>query len=188
MDASQRLTREAAEYQRVYREILEKMIAGMTEAPLTNSISHNFIVQMIPHHRAAIEMCENVLRYTDNKKLRETATNFIKEQTESISNMESILGRCSRPENSKRDICLYQRCFWEITQRMFSQMESACMSNNISVSFMLEMIPHHKGAIRMSENALHFDICPGLRPILDSIIVSRRRGVCEMEELLHTIH
>ena len=187
MNESQKLSQNAADYLSVYRDILEHMIGGMTEAHLTNSISHNFIVQMIPHHRAAIEMCENLLRYTDNKRLTEIARNIISEQTESISNMENILGRCSRLENSRRDVCLYQKCFWDAAQKMFSQMESACASNNIDVTFMLEMIPHHKGAIKMSENALHFDICPGLRPILDSIIISQRRGVCEMEALLHNI-
>ena len=33
-----------------FYEILDNMIEEMTNAKLTNSISHNFIVQMIPHH------------------------------------------------------------------------------------------------------------------------------------------
>ena len=45
-----------------FDEILDEMIQGMTDAPLTDSISHNFIVQMIPHHQAAIQMSENHLR------------------------------------------------------------------------------------------------------------------------------
>ena len=49
---------------------------------------------------------------------------------------------------------------------------------------MREMIPHHKGAIRMSENALRFDICPELKPILCEIITSQQKGVSEMTQLL----
>ena len=45
-----------------FYKILDEMIEGMTNAELTNSLSHNFIVQMIPHHRAAIEMSESTRR------------------------------------------------------------------------------------------------------------------------------
>ena len=38
------------------------------------------------------------------------------------------------------------------------------------------MIPHHQGAIRMSENALRYLLCPGLIPLLDAIIVSQKKG------------
>lgn len=44
-----------------FYEILDNMIEEMTNAKLTNSISHNFIVQMIPHHQAAIKMSQNIL-------------------------------------------------------------------------------------------------------------------------------
>ncbi len=49
----------------------------MSNAKLTNSISHNFIVQMIPHHEAAIEMSENILKYTSNDSLQNIASNKI---------------------------------------------------------------------------------------------------------------
>lgn len=46
------------------------------------------------------------------------------------------------------------------------------------------MIPHHQGAIYMSENALRYCICPQLQPILENIIVSQRQEVREMNRLL----
>lgn len=38
-----------------FYEILEEMIRSMGAAELTDSLSHNFIVQMIPHHMAAVD-------------------------------------------------------------------------------------------------------------------------------------
>lgn len=70
-----------------FREILENMMTGMTEAEITDSLSHNFIVQMIPHHRAAIEMSQNLLQYTTLLPLQKIAQEIIKEQTESIQHM-----------------------------------------------------------------------------------------------------
>lgn len=164
--------------------ILDEMIRGMDCANLDDSISHNFIVQMIPHHRAAIEMCQNVLQYTEDTALRNIACNIINMQTQSIQNMQSVLAQCNTVTNSSQDLDLYARRFNEITHIMFHDMDTACSDNNISANFMREMIPHHRGAIRMCENALRFCICCGLGPILESIISSQSRGIQEMERLL----
>lgn len=172
------------EYLTEFYCILDKMIYGMTNAELTNSISHNFIVQMIPHHRAAIEMSENILRFTTDFAVQNIATNIIAMQTQSIKNMSNIECQCSSLFNSRQDLCLYQRQFQIITQTMFTQMDNACSTNNINANFMREMIPHHRGAICMSENAIKFDICPDLIPILDKIITTQQKGIQEMNHLL----
>ncbi len=167
-----------------FREILNDMIAGMTDVSLTDSISHNFIVQMIPHHEAAIRMSQNLLQYTTCLPLERIAENIIAEQTKSIENMREILKRCGRMQNTKEQISHYQRCLEQIMETMFCQMRQAPSVNNINTAFIREMVPHHQGAIRMSENARCFSICPELEPILESIILSQRRGVREMERLL----
>ncbi len=167
-----------------FYEILDEMIEGMTGAELTGSISHNFIVQMIPHHRAAIEMSENLLRYTDFAPLQRIAQNIIEEQTKSIRNMEESLTRCGLVFNTRQDLCQYERRFCRIAGTMFSQMRNARADNDINADFMREMIPHHRGAIRMSKNALHWPICPELDPILRAIITLQEKGIREMQSLL----
>lgn len=170
-----------------FYEILDHMICGMTGAELTDSISHNFIVQMIPHHRAAIEMSENLLQYTTFVPLQRIAQNIIAEQTESIRQMEQALPDCARLTNSDQELCLYGRRFHQITQTMFGQMNDACADNDLNGNFMREMIPHHQGAIRMSKNALQYPICPELKPILSAIMISQEKGVREMEHLLRCL-
>ncbi|MCI8388685.1 MAG: DUF305 domain-containing protein [Clostridiales bacterium] len=181
---ARRLDRSAVKYLSRYYLILEDMIEGMTTAKLNDSISHNFIVQMIPHHRAAIEMSENLLKYSDFEPLRSIASGIIDEQTKSIADMERIIRRCTAMTNDELEIKQYQRRVNEIIRLMFSEMENAPQSNNINTDFMLEMIPHHRGAIRMSENALKYRICPDLKPILQAIISSQAKGIREMEGLL----
>ncbi len=170
-----------------FDEILDTMIQDMTQAKATESISHNFIVQMIPHHRAAIEMSQNLLQYTTCLPLQEIASRIIQEQTKSIENMEKALCTCERLQNSQRQLCQYEKCLQQILETMFTRMKDACADNNINANFMREMIPHHRGAIQMSENALKQEICPELIPILQRIIVSQREGVREMERLLQRI-
>lgn len=174
-------------YLTTFNRILQKMICKMVNAKLTNSISHNFIVQMIPHHKAAIEMSENVLKYTSNDSLQNIASNIITEQTKSIKNMLSIERNCSCLVNQRTELQLYQTKINQVMQSMFSNMSRACSTNQINCNFMWEMIPHHEGAVLMSEITLQFNICPELKPILDSIISSQKKGISEMQNLLHCL-
>jgi len=174
------------DYINTFQRILSKMIKSMTEAELTESISHNFIVQMIPHHRAAIEMSKNILRYTTNIQIQNIALNIISEQTESIENMRKIKCDCMELTNSEQDICSYQKNVNQIMNTMFHNMENAYTSNQINLDFIYEMIPHHKGAIEMSNNALQYNICPQLKPILYAIINSQQKGIIQMRKLIPT--
>lgn len=180
-------SRGTAEYLCRFRKILAEMISGMTSVSLTDSLSHNFIVQMIPHHEAAIQMSQNILQYAPCAPLREIAQNIITEQAKSIEDMREALPTCETMKNDCQDIRRYRRRYHQITQTMFREMGNAPADCNLNADFMREMIPHHIGAIRMSKNALCFPICPELYPILQAIITSQKKGVREMQQLLQCI-
>lgn len=163
------------------------MIEGMTNAKLNDSISHNFIVQMIPHHMAAIEMSENILKYTSNAAIEKIASNIISEQTKSIENMQDILCLCEEIENCRESLCNFQNRMDSIMKAMFCKMKYAKGNNNINCNFLREMLPHHMGAVEMSRNTLRFDICPQLDPILNAIITSQCRGIAEMNNLIRCL-
>ncbi|MCM1539207.1 MAG: DUF305 domain-containing protein [bacterium] len=175
---------ETEAYLRNYRHILERMIAGMTQARLGDSISANFIVQMIPHHRAAIEMSENLLKSSCFTPLVQIAQNIICTQEQSIAQMERILRGCSRKTNCPDAVCRYQDQMDCILQTMFDEMKNARTGDCINVDFMREMIPHHEGAVRMAKTTLKYDICEALVPILDAIIREQEEGIRKMERLL----
>ena len=90
MNRQCRFDNAAKEYLYTFYGILDEMIWCMTGAELSGSISYNFIMQMIPHHQAAIEMSKNILKYTENKTLCKIAEQIIEEQTKSIKNMQKI--------------------------------------------------------------------------------------------------
>lgn len=179
-----RLSNVTKDYLAMFQYILDNMIRGMTEADLTASISRNFIVQMIPHHQAAVDMSRNILHYTTNIALQDIAMDIVGEQTKSIENMRRIERCCGRYENTEREVCQYQERAGQIFRAMFSGMENACAVNQINTDFISEMIPHHRGAIAMSENALGYAICPELKPILQDIICSQKKGIMQMQRLL----
>lgn len=178
---------ETGEYLAKYYSIIADMVAGMTGAELTNSISHNFIVQMIPHHEGAIAMSKNILTYTQNADLRSIAENIIAEQTKSIEDMKAITEASEKLVNYSYDLQEYQNRINNIMQTMFHRMRNACTSNNIDADFIREMIPHHMGAVCMSETTLRYYIYPELRPILRAIISSQKKGIEQMRYLLNRI-
>lgn len=167
-----------------YHNILENMICGMTKAKLINSISHNFITQMIPHHKAAIEMSKNLLLYSNDISLQEIALNIIKEQTNSIHDMENIFCTCSHVCSPCEDLRDFQQQMNRIMQTMFHAMKHAVPVSNVNITFMREMIPHHEGAISMAKTTLRYHICDGLPAILNTIIISQEHGVAKMRRLL----
>ena len=181
------LSNVAKNYISEYYCILDRMICRMTEAKLSDSISGNFIVQMIPHHMAAVEMSENILKYTTLVPLQCIAENIVTAQKEGIEEMSRIQADCTAICSPKCDVCLYQRDNDQILQEMFSQMRSARGDNNINCNFIREMIPHHMGAVRMAENALKYDVCCPLVPILKNIITEQKKGICEMRNLMRNI-
>lgn len=187
MHQRNRLSNVTKDYLCSFYSILNEMIQDMTEAELSNSISYNFIVQMIPHHMAAIEMSKNILKYTTNIPLQDIALQIIEEQTKSIENMRNLLCTCEKQTNSRQDLCLYQHRMAQIMRIMFSRMENARSTNHINANFIREMIPHHEGAVSMSKNTLQYCICPGLEPILKSIITSQEKGIMQMKKLLQCI-
>lgn len=164
--------------------ILDTMIKDMTHVQLNDSISYNFIVQMIPHHEAAIKMSKNLLKYTTFVPLQNIALQIISEQTKGIENMKSIQCTCKEVLSSQQDLCIYQRKIQQIMQAMFTNMQTVRTSNNINANFIHEMIPHHRGAVEMSETALKYCTCPDLVPILKTIITSQEKGIVQMRHLL----
>lgn len=183
-----KISKVTTRYLETFDRILKNMIQGMTEAGLTDSISHNFIVQMIPHHRGAIEMSENILQYTTDVRLEQIAGNIIKEQTQSIADMEHILDECSKCENEEVVLKMHQEQMNQIFDCMFCGMEQAKACNNVNCNFLREMIPHHRGAVEMCSNTLRYDVCHPLVPIMQTIITSQQKGIMEMEQLLRCLH
>ena len=139
---------------------------------------------MLPHHKAAIELAQNLLLYTTCLPLEQMAESIICTQTQSVEKMEAALPGCTSLMNPEQAVYRYQRRYRQIADTMFYRMGSIPPENNINGGFMREMIPHHKGAIEMAKNAMCFFVCDLLKPILENIIQTQEQGVKHMEMLL----
>lgn len=166
-----------------FDEILQNMAREMLSQDVTDSITVNFIKCMIPHHQAAIYMCENLLKYTNYIPLQKIAENIIQMQTKGIKEMREILKTTKGYINSELDVMAYMNRYLIITNNMIDKMKNSPRCNNINLSFIGEMIPHHEGSIAMCNNLLRFSIDPRLKEVAESIIEEQSNGVRQMEEI-----
>ncbi|MDE6841300.1 MAG: DUF305 domain-containing protein [Oscillospiraceae bacterium] len=178
------LSEDSKTYLCCFYQILDEMIQSMTTAGLTQSISHNFIVQMIPHRRAAIQMSQNILRFHPSQPVQRFAQRVIDQQTREIAQMEAALPAGSQLANPTADLRLCQRRMDLIYREMYAKMGSAPENNARAAVFLQQMIPHHQGAVRMAENALKYDVCTELVPLLRAIAVRQRQDIAQMRSLL----
>ena len=91
------------------------------------------------------------------------------------------MNRQCRFDNAAKE---YLYTFYGILDEMIWCMTGAEQGESISCNFIMQMIPHHEGAVRMAENALCFPLCKELILILQSIITSQKRGIEQMRNLL----
>ena len=166
-----------------FNNILQEMACKMLAACPTNSITLDFITCMVPHHRAAIYMCENLLKYTMYEPLKEIANDIIKMQEKGIKEMLEVANTTDYLQSLKSDIFTYQNMYLGITRNMIYKMKSAPICNNIDLNFTNEMIPHHEGAVKMCENLLKYKIDPRLETIAKNIIMEQSEGIKKLEKI-----
>lgn len=171
------------QYLHRFDEILCQMAEKMLNSKITNNITVDFITCMIPHHQAAIYMCENLLNYTNYLPLKEIAKDIISMQTKGIEQMEKIEMTTPKVFNSKTDVNCYIESYLSITRNMICRMKNSPRTNNINLNFTNEMIPHHEGAIAMCNNLLQYRIDNRLREVAKNIIEEQSKGVKQLMEI-----
>lgn len=178
------LSEDSKNYLCCFYQTLDGMVQAMTTAGLTQSISHNFIVQMLPHHRAAIQMASNVLRFTENQAVLRLAQQVVRERTQSIDQLEEALAPAGQLANPQQDLRLYQRRMELIYRDMYAKMSRAPENNRLAAVYLRQTLPHRMGAAHMAETALRYDVCTELVPVLRSIAAQQKREFAQTRALL----
>ena len=179
------LSDEAKRYLCCYYQILDEMIQGISAAKLTQSISQNTIVQMLPHHRAAIRLSRNILEASNDGAVRRLAQRIAAREAETVGQLEAELPDAAQLTSPQMDRRLCQRRMDLIFREMYAQMGSVPESNRLDALFLRQMIPQRQGAIRAARNALRYEVSTGLAPILRSAIDTQSRDVGQMQALLN---
>ncbi len=170
-----------------FNEILINMEREMLITETTDNITIDFIRCMIPHHQAAIYMCENLLMYTHYEPLINISNNIMTIQKNQIKIMYSIMKESQYYISSQREIKSYFKKYFKIVNTMINNMKNSQKTYNINIDFIYEMIPHHEGAIKMCENVLKYYIDPRLRQLANTILVYQQNSIAMLKQVLNNI-
>ena len=179
------LSDEAKSYLCCYYQILDGMIQGVSAARLTQSISQNYIVQLLPQHRAAVRLCRNLLEASNDGAVRRLAQRIAAQASQAIERLEAELPNAAQLTSPQMDLRLCQRRMDLIFREMYAQMGATPESNRLDALFLRQMIPQRQGAIRAARNALRYEVSTGLAPVLRSVIDTRSRETGQMRALLN---
>ena len=134
-----------------------------------------FLSQMIPHHQGAIDMSREALPTLKNPQVKKHAQKIIADQTREIRQMTAMLRNDYGVKPAQAHANLMKADMKEMMamkaqgDRMFLQM----------------MIPHHQGAIDMSEMALRQSSSATVKKLARNIIREQKKEIAEFQRLLH---
>ena len=174
----------AKRYLCCYYQILDGMIQGVSAARLTQSISHNYIVQLLPQHRSAVRLCRNLLEVSDDGAVRRLAQRIAARETEAAGQLEAELANADQLTSPQMDLRLFQRRAELIFREMYAQMGAVPEGNQVDALFLRQMILHRQGGVRAARTALRYEVSTGLAPLLRSAIDAQSREVGQMRALL----
>ena len=179
------LSDEAKRYLCCYYQILDGMIQGVSAAKLTQSISQNYIVQLLPYHRAAIRLCRNLLEVSNDSSLRRLAQRVAAQEAQTVDELEAELSNAAQLTSPQMDLRLFQRRADLIFREMYAQMGAAPEGNQPDILFLRQMILQRQGGIRVARTALRYEVSTGLAPILRFVIDTQSREMGQMRALLN---
>jgi uncharacterized protein (DUF305 family) len=152
-----------------------------------------FASMMIPHHAQAIAMADMALTQASDPKVKALAPKIKAAQGPEIERMSGYLTRWGAPVPAADDGSEMSGMegMGNQTGGMMSAKEIATLKNTKGAAFdrmwLQMMVKHHRGAIDMSEIALHNGTNPDAKKLARSIIDGQSAEITEMNSILSGI-
>lgn len=144
-----------------------------------NGVDRAFVAEMVPHHRSAIEMAQIARTRAKSEFVKQLAEDIIRTQADEIR----ILGR----EDEGLDMAGVKRGALGVPEHLMGMDHDPATlktADEFDPAFLKMMIPHHEGAIEMSEAELAKGQDRELRALARNIIAVQRREIAQMRRQL----
>lgn len=163
--------------------ITNTMIQQMAQSMHDPNPDIAFAKSMIAHHQGAIALAKVYLNYGKNDSLKRLAEDIITSQTNEtiwLSNWLSHYPSASSPTPTNQTSHEYAKGMKE----MYLQMIDAVKHPNPDFAFAQSLIPHHKGALALSQVVLRYGHHDKIRQVADNIIVSQQHEIKFLQQWL----
>ncbi len=137
----------------------------------------NFIDQMVPHHRGAIDEARVAQENAEHEELLNLADSIIADQRAEIQQMKDI----KQEEYGTREVPMEMSSEEMEMMGMMADPEGLADEDPFDRAFINNMIPHHQSAIAMAEVALEESENPEIRELARGIIDSQQSEIEQMQ-------
>jgi uncharacterized protein (DUF305 family) len=161
---------------------MNKMMDKMSSMKMTGDFDMDFANMMIEHHQGAIDMSKIEVAKGIDEKIKGMARNIITNQSEEIGKMQEIIKnyKPSGMEMGKHD---------ELTKEMEdmkAKMNGIQMTGNTDKDFVMMMVPHHEGAIKMFKDEISHGMNAALKQMAKKGISDQAKEITEFKSWINS--
>lgn len=159
---------------------------GMSLGPKDESFDLRFIDGMVPHHEGAVLMAREALEKSSRPEIRSLAEAIISAQETEISQLQTWR-KAWYPNAGDQPVTWHDSMnhMMPMTQEMRDAMMMAgdlgAADDQFDRRFIDAMIPHHKGALVMAQEALEKSDRPEIRKMAEEIFSSQQQEIEQMQ-------
>ncbi len=162
-------------------EMMDKKMSNMMNKMNTMKMSGNtdvdFVNMMIIHHQGAIDMAISEFSSGKHDNIITMANNIVKDQQKEIETMQKWLdkNKDKKSQDSKDNGMKLMESMKSMTNPDMK------MTGDADKDFVTMMIPHHQGAIDMSEVEIKYGTDPEIKKTAKDIIEKQKAEIKQME-------
>lgn len=177
---------EVSAYLKEQNTILADMMINMSVQE-SGSAELDFLIGIIPHHEAAIDITKSYLKYGGkNKELKKLAKEIIEEHSEETVEMRMLLKEIERlaitdKESERTYLNSYNKMIAS-HQDMAHETETA---SDVESAYIEGMVIHHQMAVDMAEAILKTTLHDEIKDMAEDIIEMQREEISQMEEIFN---
>ncbi|MGI8749153.1 MAG: DUF305 domain-containing protein [Thermoleophilaceae bacterium] len=153
---------------------------GSSDSSKSDSASGNptdraFVAEMVPHHRAGVEMADVATEEGTSRFVKTLAQSISSTQKAEIGQMERIDRRLAKGDVAKGKLGMSHAM-----KGMNMDAQALRGAKPFDARFISMMVPHHESAVEMAKIELDKGENPDLKKLARSIIATQKREVSQM--------
>lgn len=146
-----------------------------SSAAAGNPVDRAFVADMIPHHESAVQMAQIAQRRGTSEFVKKLADDIVTTQNAEIATMRAADQRLQAAGVSKGSLGVPEHMMG-----MDHDPATLKTATSFDRAFVQMMIPHHEGAVTMSEAEIAKGKDPELKRLAENIITSQQREITQM--------
>ncbi|MBE6070799.1 MAG: DUF305 domain-containing protein [Clostridium butyricum] len=177
------------EYSNSHKEIIKSLKECENACTTyTEDITVDFLNQFIYANKIKIGLSENLIKFGENKDVRNASKKCIHNSMENINNVEPILDcikdNLTKDKNKEEK---YLKEYLNIYNEMIEELEKQCDEEIVDRAFLKSIICHGKFTIKMIDNIEKYNEDKGIIKLCRNARKEQIKEINKMEKLLDEI-